>query len=527
MDLTTKVPNEVLGHILSFLPKTLFNGHPQPLYSCALVSKRFNALATPHLYAHVTLTSSSTGFRRSSIDSLTLPQNRGIKFVREITVETTPQGAPADEGYVINPRVLVDMQIQLGFLFLKFADVQVHTDSLAIISSLPQQNVKSVGGSLYRHGTQDLDNAREFGFLSTSLENVTIKDVSATFTNFARAWKFCQSVKKTLKSLRLVGTEILITMHLSDQNMLGKVMQKHMLSPIEGENENQNQAVLSNVESISLEYLVNMDEVIAPFGDMIPVEKLKRVKILNCQRSEGLINSIASQAQRLIDLDIHLEAEGCSRSRELESALLEMAANGCLLQSLKVKVVDCLEGADLGVVYIRKQAFEAHKSKLKRLWVEYIINQPCSVPKAKEGEDEEDEKWLQEALVKFDISGNQLDAYGRKAEDIQLELSLEVLETFPVLEHLALAVEKKGEWDGWAPKVDPYQSQMLSEDWYQHAYSLSIVSGTKIHLRPQRCSIADSRTKWGCQQLSPKMDKLVRIAVCDKPTNTSRSVQGS
>ncbi|EPS45539.1 hypothetical protein H072_486 [Dactylellina haptotyla CBS 200.50] len=454
MDFTSKLSNGLLSEIFTFLPTTL----PSPLYSTVLVCKRFHEHATPILYSHITLTSieSPQSFHQPSLDALS--NSPHLKHVKKFSIRTVPCEVYDDGSYTIKPRALEDMGLQLSFFCLKFEEGQVKevtTDHLGIMAYTPshlRQVTKFATATLYSRGGQELDAARETE-LFISLQELRINDFAGGFSNFARAWKFLQSVRSTLKKVHFVGSGALMVIYVSEENQLGSILEKYTFSNEEGGGR------LDNVEELMLEYLVKLDDVIVPFGKMIDMEKVRRMKMVLCETSFAFMSHAVGIMKDLIHLDLSV---GNGGREKIEEVLKGVSSTG--LRSLRIKCAD-KTGAGRKISI---DAFEKHQGTLRRLWVEYYTKQPDQIIVA---EDEDEDKWMQEIPVRWH-------------KDASDDLNLETLAGFAMLEHLAVALDKDRAWDDWAPKFPSLKSlHVLNSRQLQHRMTSELLPFQKAWVK--------------------------------------------
>ncbi|KAK6527597.1 hypothetical protein TWF694_004581 [Orbilia ellipsospora] len=426
MDFFTTLPSELILRIFNFLPTS----HPSPLLPVILTSKRLNDLITPLLYSHITLHTCDDplGFHQPSLDSLTTPKNveRVKKYTKVATIRMKTDDD--DDEYTITKKEIENMEMQMMLFWMKFAEEdvsieEVYTDSLTITPSLPsylRNRIKSTKACLSGRVQTSLDTARE-SELFTSLASLTITELDANFGNFARSWKFLQSVRSTLTHLKLAGDEAMLKYFIDSAttNDLPRMLERYTFTPEEGGG-----GRLENIRSLDLSYFLGLDDVISEFAtQMVKVDAITKLRVAHCEMSNQFIRAVTSVMSNLTDLNLDIRNGG----REVIHDILCGLPSECRLSSLAVRCKEDRSLSGLGLEdnkpgqgpLIKKECFERFKKTLKKLKIEYVLNL---------GELEEVvNETVEEIPVQCGVGDDG-------------HLSLEVLAGYPVLEDLAIAI---------------------------------------------------------------------------------------
>ncbi|EPS40121.1 hypothetical protein H072_6064 [Dactylellina haptotyla CBS 200.50] len=417
------LPDELLIEILSHLPTpVLFRSG---LSASCLVSKRFNAIATPLLYRHLVLTfGPTTGFGNKNIEALFQLDHSSLKFVRSISIKKTMDlithtvDSPALErrnrerdNLTRESAAVGSMGALLRCLFQRFNNIDTITFDRC---------------DSYHFLKGDVEYQERFWFprpspdLCDELENLTIHWIKRHFRNFLPGWKMCALNHRTLKKLSLICKHSEgMPNPTRSSNRLADVLSQYY---IQSAPQNLPSVRLSQVEDLTLKYISNLDDATESFKDILAFENIRVLKMTRYVYSLDFMTAVFPAMHSLTKLSVEVFCEDV----DFHTILGNLQ---CRLQFLRI------EYSGNGVVLPSMITFEKHHETLKSLWLDF----KTTSDNADNVDDDPD-------IIKLRI----LDIPVVKSAAEQT-VDLEGLSRFPVLEYLAIPCAVPTTWDAWCP----------------------------------------------------------------------------
>ncbi|KAK6360818.1 hypothetical protein TWF730_006940 [Orbilia blumenaviensis] len=390
-DYITKLPNELLSHIFSYLPID----YPRRggIYYCCLVSRRFNTIATPLLYHTLSML-----YKRSRIDQRVLsrpalgpetrpalgPETRLWSGSIPNGVEDLPYIRPQSLDCVRNIDVhtwdsignyqkstptedIVDSLGPIVEVLLQRSKGQISSISLGssrFLRYIPKSHFPAITRLNYHIHEGDLiSSAARLSLLDDNvlpclrkLKSLIISGIDSNCNNIPIELILRAGSEDSLKSLQLEATGNLWS---SDENKLAFALDNHEMlhSPV----------TPRVLESLSLQEIASLDDVAEAFHRLFCIYNLITFKVVDCPDSSDFVYLNVPQMKNLANLYLKLTEEGLDIGKLLRSM-------DTPLRSLHL-IISLPNW--LGWNFVLTDALINHSSTLERLWFE-----PCLLIKS-------------------------------------------------------------------------------------------------------------------------------------------------
>ncbi|KAK6527598.1 hypothetical protein TWF694_004582 [Orbilia ellipsospora] len=421
MDFTTKLPSDIITQIFSFYPTSRPSWFLAPILTC----KNLHRIVTPILYSHITLTVTTypPGFNRRVWESLCLARNteKLAKYTRILTIMSAEWWIDQDglQEFNMQSSDLMDIGGRLVKFCQKFPEgaiQEVYVGSLQLALTLPAHLLsvtKYVSAKLSGLNFIETLTKSQSSPLS-SLTTITLDKIDVSYKSIGYSWKFLESVNNTLTHLRFKA----------DVSMKKRYFDHGRIRYLEGETcppilhpdtftDKSSGGNLTCVTKVEMEHLIFLDELILQFENLLDWENVQAFKMWKCEAAEKFTVHVTGRMPNLTDLDLDIS--------HTEKNVIDDVLDGLKCNGLKSLRITCLALKEKGVL---RKGVMRHRETLKRLWIEcnaggYTLEMPVQTRKRKP----------RRKVPVHDDAGDE-------------ELTLEMLAEFPLLEHLAIALEK-------------------------------------------------------------------------------------
>ncbi|KAK6523492.1 hypothetical protein TWF281_001473 [Arthrobotrys megalospora] len=421
MDILGNIPNEVLDEILSYIPT--FHPSLGDLYTCCLVNKFFNSIATPVLYRHIVLRIGTRGFANHVVRSLLSKQYQSHRFIREISVEVQSFYEDAQFLGIFNPEDVEKTAIHIAAFVESLAEEQLQSlnsevlDIFKYVPPLYHAKIKSLHCSCALL-TEDFSRKP----LLPSLRALTYRGLSPFISEIGPSWPALRKYTKRLTSLSL-----------ESDGQLSISPQPNFLERIGFE----------TLEHLKLRGFRTLETKDSSVLNLIPLQNVRKLEIIDCQASPALL---APQMARFTNLT-NLAFYGISTSQQdeyLSGVIDDMLLNlSSLLYSLHWTAFAYKDSE-----YPSKRALQRHSATLRKLWLEigYRTRNITSRNLRRSHYQYETKYQMKSIPIRSEVDG---------------VLDLEALSQLPHVEYLAIPVAAPERWTSWAPSFPKLRSFYL------------------------------------------------------------------
>ncbi|RVD88828.1 uncharacterized protein DFL_003000 [Arthrobotrys flagrans] len=440
----TDIPIEVLDEILRCIPT--FDSNEGDLRTCCLINKFFYSIATPTLYYHLVLRTSSQGFKDHVVQSLLSKRYKSHHFIRGISIKwERVHGDLPHEGFWI-PYDLDRAAIHIAAFIESLPEEQlqfINSETLDILKYLPSSYHSKIK-SLECNPSERLSERPFF----PSLRSLTFQDIVPYFKGLGSEWSLCQKYQHQLKSLSLKASAY-----------------EPNFSP-ETPFPNSPYLDFRTIEHFHLREFRNLGFKTSSILGLIPLKNIKKLELINCHVPPTFLVPQMPNFTNLTDLAVYPRFDGFGdtyTNSNIEDILLNLPG---FLQSLHWAV-----HSNKISEYPSKKAIQRHSGTLRKLWLE--ISHPC-------GDSQRTSNWetshyhdeTKYKMLEIPISS--------RFDEV---VDLETLSKFPRLEHLAVPIETPRFPNSWIPSFPKLRS-------------LYLVNSCKIYCSKSRPPTKCFRQEW-------------------------------